>query len=328
VPTVASGRAERAHGTVTSVPAAESTCADPPFEEPPSRLTWVARLGRLFVEPAGDGGVSRPERWASVVFLTLAVPIGLAYVFLIPPSQVIDERSHFLRTWQLAEFNLRIDQRFDQDSGLVRNGAVFDDCVIEYIDGFSQRATEPRDFTTRSFWFDTPDCSPRSREFVVTDASLSYGPWSYPGQVAGVAVGRAIGLALPLTFYLGRIVGLLTYVGAVAAALRIAPRGRLAMFVVGLLPMSMMTAAAYSTDGVMVGGAMLAIACVLRLALRPTRHAGAILVVLATSLFLVVATKPNYAVLLALTLLVPTRSFSSKRRGRLVLFGVGTGSWS
>jgi uncharacterized membrane protein len=272
----------------------------------------------------GIDELRRPrDRAAFVVFLALAIPIGVTFALLIPPSQVLDEESHFLRAWQLAELNLRSDIRFDEPSAMDRNGAVYDACVPAYIGELAEIAATPAPYSYRSFWFDTPDCSPRRREYVITDAAVSYGPWSYPGQVAGLAIARVAGAPLPVTFFLGRLAGLAVYIGAVALALRLAPAARLAMLFVALLPSSMMSAAAYSADGVMIAGSLLAIACALRFALDDVERPRRLLAVMVAALGFVIATKPNYMILLGLLLLVPPRHFGDRRRGQVLLCAAG-----
>lgn len=291
---------------------------------PAAVASWISALWRLMTDRR-EGSECERDRWAAVAFVAVAIPVGLTFIVLIPPSQVVDEQSHFMRVWQLSEFNLRTEVRIDPNIGLERSGSVYDDCVVEYLAENVDAATLPSDFSLRNVWFDTPDCSPQSRSFEFFDTAVLYGPWSYPGQTVGVGVGRALGLPLPVTFHLGRLAGLLVFVAAVAAALRIAPRGRLTMMAVALLPMSLMSAAAYSADGVVIAGSILAVASVLRLALddeMQSRHRRWLLGVLAAALGVVVITKPNYIVLLGLLLLIPLQGFRSRRQGRMVLAGI------
>ncbi len=292
--------------------------AAPDAPAPTSALhRWAVSARELVRAPSAPG----PERWAARAFLLVALPVGLVFVFVIPPSQVVDEESHFLRAWQLSGLNLFADVREDPESGFERNGAVFDVCVVEYIREFAGAAQVADNFSMSTFWFDTPDCSPRNRDFVITDAATGYGPWSYPGEVTALAISRAAGLPLPVAFYAGRLAGLLVFTSAIWAALRIAPAARLTMMFVALLPMSLMSAVAYNSDGVMIAGSILAAACALRLALHETQRARQLLLVMTLALACVVVSKPTYVVLVGLLLLVPAARFGSRRAGRWLLAG-------
>ena len=301
----------------------------PGAARPSARRTFGAWFGGLWrlLSDRRAGTESEIDRWAAVAFIALAVPLGLTFVFLIPPSQVIDEQSHFMRAWQLSELNLRTGIREDPSTGTDRNGSVYDECVVEYLAENVRVAQSPSDFSIRDTWLDTPDCSPQRRSFEFFDTAVGYGPWSYPGQTVALSVSRAVGLPLPVAFHLGRLGGLFVFVGAVAAALRIAPRGRLAILAVGLLPMSLMTASAYNADGIMIAGSLLAVACALRLAIDDQlghRHRW-IAGVMSVSLAAVVLTKPNYIVMLGLFLLVPLSGFRSVTFGRWMLAGIAAG---
>jgi uncharacterized membrane protein len=256
---------------------------------------------------------SRPER----LFLIIAVPFGLFFAFFVPPSQVPDEPAHFLRVWKLADGDFVSDYRYDESVGFDRQGGVFDKCVRTYIAEFYAIAATPEPYSVRDYWFDTPNCSPRNRTFSAQDAHGDYGAWSYPGQTAGVAFGRLVGLPLPIVFFLGRLGGLAAFMAAAYTAIRIAPSGKLILFAVAALPISLTAAAGYSTDSVIIGGTLFAVAALLRAALVPgAAHRWTLAAVVA--LGIVVLTKPPYIPLLALLLVVPATNWSSRRAAWLV----------
>lgn len=284
----------------------------------PIVLERVKAAIRRLVPPGSDSLAPR-------AFVMLALTFGLAFAFAVPPTQVVDEEAHFLRVWQLAGANVVTDVRYDAASGFERNGSVFDTCVVEYVREFTAIAATARDYSFHEFWADTPDCSPRERTYTYTDAQTSYGPWAYPGQTVALGIGRAIGLPLPILFYLGRVGGLLLYTGVIWAALRIAPAGRLVIMFAALLPMSLMTAAAYNPDGIMIAGASLASACVLKLVLHPPERPARLLVALVAALAVVIAAKPNYVVLLGLLLLLPRSVVNTRRQYWTLVAGASVG---
>jgi uncharacterized membrane protein len=264
---------------------------------------------------------ARGDDLAPAVFLPFALLVGLLFVFLIPPTQVLDESSHFLRAWQIAELNVEMDARFDEATGLERNGAVYDACVIEYMGQLSTAAAQPQDMAYGSFWNDTPDCSPQQRQFYFVDSAAGYGPWSYAGHLVGLMFGRAVGLPLPVIFYLGRITGLLAYVGIVWSALKLTPSARLPMFFVATLPMSMMTAAAYQTDGTVLASVVFMCACLLRFVLVPEARSTRLAVGMTIAAGVAIASKPNLVVLVPLLLLLPAPAGVARGRWNMVRTG-------
>jgi uncharacterized membrane protein len=263
----------------------------------------------------------RLPRTLPAIFLLVSVPFGVVFALMVPPSQVPDEPAHFLRVWKLGDGDLIADYRFDAERGINREGGVFDSCVTEYIGEQYAIASTPANFRFRDFFFDTPDCSPQQRAFQFQDAHGDYSAWSYPGQTAGVFIGRVVGLPLPLTFFLGRLAGLAVYLALVWSALRIAPRGGLILFVIGALPLSLTLAAGYTTDGTIIGASLLGIAAVLRAALTAEADARRWTVVALVALGIVVLTKPPYFPLLALVFVVPVTQWPSRRNAWVTRLG-------
>jgi uncharacterized membrane protein len=266
-------------------------------------------------------------RWPSLptLYLLVALPAGLAFSLLIPPSQVLDESAHFFRVWQIAEGNV-VAERTDLGDGQVVNSGTYDLCVREYVSEFGELATTPQAFELDDYWFDTPDCSPQRRDTFVGEAMGSYSIWTYPGQSVGVIVGRSIGLPLPVTFFLGRILGLLTAVGMAWHAIRVAPRARLVITLAALLPMSLMGAAGYSPDGLVLGTSLIVIAYALKFALTDALVRRRDVVVLAAAMTALTLSKPPYVVLALLFLTVRPGAAGTRRRTATVFGSIAGGA--
>jgi len=301
---------------------AEGPATAPAPQEPPGRR---ARAGRLARFVGSFRSVSR-------VYLLLALPAGLAFAFLIPPSQVLDEGAHFNRVWQITQGNVRAEV-FRDAAGARVNAGTYDACVREYIDGFMAVAASPEPFDVHDYWFDTPDCSPARKVFVTHEPMGPYSAWSYPGQTVGVAVGRAAGLPLPVTFFLGRVVGLLTTVAMCWWAIRIAPRMKLVLAFVALLPMPLMSASGYSPDGLVLGTSLLLVASCLRFSVGEERCRRRDLVVIIGALTALALTKAPYLFFALLFLCYRPTTFGHARRTVAVLgavtavAAVAAGTW-
>jgi uncharacterized membrane protein len=250
----------------------------------------------------------------SAVYLVLAVPAGLAFALLIPPSQVLDESAHFLRVWQVAEGNVIAERRTDPNSGLEVNGGSVDLCVREYVDEFAAAAALPAPYRFRDFWLDTPDCTPQRREYFMGEAMGSYSIWTYPGHTVGVAVGRATGLPVPVTFFLGRLLGLAFAISLAWQAIRTAPRAKLVMCAVALLPMSLMGAAGYSPDGLVLGTSLILVAYCLRFATTDAVMRRLDIAIIAAALIALTMTKPPYVVFALLFLCYRATAGGTKKQ--------------
>jgi len=247
-------------------------------------------------------------------YLLVAIPAGLFFALLVPPSQVLDESAHFFRVWQVSSGNVAADSTFDPNSGDEVTTGTYDRCVREYMTEFGRVAAAPQPFVWRDFWLDTPDCSPQVREQVVGEPMGTYSLWSYPGHTVGVAVGRAVGLPLPVTFYLGRLLGLAASITMCWWAIRLAPRLQLLLASVALMPMALIGAAGFSPDGMVLGCALVLIASCLRFSAQdaPAPRRLDIAVIVAASSALVVS-KPPYAVFLLLFAAYRPQLFGSTR---------------
>lgn len=236
------------------------------------------------------------------LYLWLALPAGLLFVFLNAPFVgVPDELHHYLRALALAQgelgpraeapsdyvnllVNVRAEDENERWGGLDREGAW-------------------RALTVRP--------GPESAAFT---CRIGY---SYPFAFLPQALVLRLGLlarAPPLVaFYAARLATFLLALWLVHAAIRRAPCGKLAFALVALLPEAFQQMGSVSYDALHIGGLLLFTAHVLALAqserLATGRELG-----LAT-LFSLGGTllKPGYTAMALLVLLVPPRGFRTRR---------------
>lgn len=295
-------------GPDTPPPSAEAEPESPSAPAPPRRRWWP-REG-----PAAWG----VDRW----FLLIAIPIGVFFVFAIPPTQGIDESAHFIRAWLVSSGDIVARTEIDANTNVRHAGGDIDACVIDYVSKFQIRAAEPDDFEPSDYWFDTPPCSPQERGWVIADAASNYTPLSYAPQVVVLSATRAVGLPVPVSFFGGRLAGLAAFIAVVWWAIRLAPGGKSVLMVVALLPTTLMSAATYNADGVADALAILAVALTASIALSSElnrRH----LALLAGSLVVLGMIKQPYLVFALLPLLIPNRLFGRTPVAVLVKGGIG-----
>lgn len=263
---------------------------------------------------------------AATWFLLLGLPVGLFLVFLIPPSQVLDEPGHFLRVYSISTGNF-VDPMRDGQAG-----AVLPACAIDYVFGLYQKGTQGVRFRPSDYLALPAGCSGRPARFQALNNTAVNSPVSYLPQVLGVSLARRLGLPLPLVFYMGRLMGLLGFCSLVYLALRLTPRGQPVLLAIALLPMSLTLASAYSADGMTIALALLTIAGVVRCCVveDATWRSFALTAASAAALAL---SKNTYWMLAPMLLLVPRRLFPSPtvsvaaRYGALVAIAALSLTW-
>ncbi len=274
------------------------------------------------VQAAGLASRIREEH----VFLALALLFGLLWVFLIPPFQLPDEESHFIRAWSLSDGSLFIKTVKGPDGKLTAGGYMPVD-VVELPDAMGARMIRRnpyrkydfslfREFVGRSFKM-KPDYS--QRVFAKTSAEM-YSPIPYLPQAVGIIAGRAFGAGPLICYYLARISVMLAYALLVFLAVKTTPVGKNLFMIVGLLPMSVALSVSVGADAITTGVVFLFTAYMLRLSLADTGQPltrGRIAAVFGL-LAVVALLKQPYLVLALLVLAVPAERF--RKRSSRYLF--------
>ncbi len=241
---------------------------------------------------------SGPRFWC-LAYLVLCAPVCIALALIVPPGEVADEGAHLARAAALIQGDMvghRESVRYSDGSTHLAAGVRIDP-VWDRIG-----RSRPKDFGGAISAVESePDA--RGRIFVPLYTVGTYPPFLYLPGAAGLGIARVLGLAPEVGFYLGRLGNATATLAIALAALALAHRGRVALFAVLALPMTLSLAASFNQDAPIIALAALAAAL---LTPRPLtgagarwRLSGAIL-----SLALVVLAKPPYAGLAAM-LLVP-----------------------
>jgi len=298
------------------------------YESPqPGSLSAPPPIGFLT-----EGGLVRGAwEWARrltarTAFLALALPVGLFLALAIPPFQGLDEPNHFFRVYSISGGAL-VEPVVGSDFG-----DVLPACVPAYAFGLYGEATRPGPFHVSDFFTLPAGCAAQPAAFVPFDNTAEYSPVSYVPQSIGVTLTRWLGAPLPVIFYAGRLFALLAYVGLVTLALSIATRGKWAILVVGLMPMSLVLGSQYSADGMTIAYALLLVGAVIRCMCDPGATWRAFLLA-ATAAMALALSKNTYFALAPLLLLVPNRLFPSRwwavgaKVGALCLIGLLVGLW-
>lgn len=288
----------------------------------PSALIATAGLTASWLERIA-GWVARLS--ASTWFLILALPMGLFLLVSLPPFQGQDETQHFYRAYTITEGH------FVEPIVHGRTGAAIPGCVIAFAGYHTAEASKDRPLLWRDAMTEPQSCAGQNT-FVAFENTAIYSPLPYLPQAAALGLTHATHLPLFVQFFAGRLAALAAYLAVVYAALRITPRGEGVILVLATLPMSLLLAVTYSADTMTISMALLMVAAVLRCIVD--RSAGwHWFMVAAVAAFALSLTKPTYAVLTLILLLVPARIFPFRRfsilavLATLAIIATASGAW-
>ncbi len=246
-------------------------------------------------------------------FFTLVVGavFGGSMVFLTPPFHVPEEGQHFSRSYGLSQGMIYASRNGDSVGGeLPASLQEADDAAISHPQNeYAFRITLEKLKTALLFPLD-----PLRRSFCEFPVTARYSPAPYLPAAVAIWLGQRAGLTALEELYVGRVGTLVGYLLLVAAAVWLVPVHKWTLTLVALMPMSIFLAAAITADALSIAFALLAIAMILRLALRAESVDRRSLWWLGAVLLLVALAKPGYVLIALLFFLVPKDKFSDRRR--------------
>ena len=293
-------------------------------EEITARVYWTDR--RLFRGSAGDAAPVPNGLRYEKLFLWLALGVGAAFVFLIPPMTSPDETNHFTRALLLA--NGQFFPQLDTDGLAV--GTVTAD-----LPTFLSTWNADRSFSgslvsaqaLRNLLLSTAASAADTTTVSYPYPYLSF--FLYLPQAAGIVTVRALFALLHLSGHCNLYVQLLfarlfnlgCYVALGTLALRLMPFFRRTTALLLMMPMPVYIAASCNYDVFLYGFCFLYLALVLRIAYDPSveRVRRVHLAALAALQFCILLAKYLYFPLLFLLLLIPKQKFGPHRRRALGL---------
>jgi uncharacterized membrane protein/Tfp pilus assembly protein PilF len=228
------------------------------------------------------------------IFLFLVTPTLIFLAVCTPPFQSPDELAHFERSYQISNGGL-----FGGSGGNVDRG------IDEAISPYSQL---PFNATARVTAADKSAAGSANwtGQTVYHDFfnTAQYPPVGYLPQALGVALGRIAGLSVVHTLILARLINGAAAIIISVFALYCCRRGKLLMFALLLMPMTISLFASCSQDASLISLTALAFALVSRQISEGVPLSLRITFVLAAALLIVVSGRPPYLPLL-IVLFIP-----------------------
>lgn len=244
------------------------------------------------------------------VYLSLAVPFGVAFLVLTPPFQVPDEEGHLRRAFALSEGHFVPIKRGDVSGDEQPRGLQGFTTPYARICGHPEQKTTASEILGQlEIRFD-----PKDRAFFGFTGSAICPPVPYVPQASGIFFARMFSTSALICFTAGRVLNFVAATLLTFLAIRVTPVGQAGLAALSLLPMTLSLNATLSPDALTNALAFLLIAHLLACALGPAERLSLAALVGAVLLGACVGlTKQGYFLLPLCYLLIPVRKFATSR---------------
>jgi len=246
---------------------------------------------------------SKRRNWkVENIYLLLAIITGIFYMALIPVGLVPDEKSHFLRAYEIADFHLVSDKNEDGLGGRVYpkelKEVIADTTEFTYQDVFKNRNTK----------------TSNEKEFLIFSNTSLYSFVCYIPQSIGIFLAKTVHLAPLEIAYTGRIFNFACFLIIMYFSLKFIPCYKNTFMMIALLPITMQEAVSLSPDALTIATSFALISFVLYMKNKKKGQMNKkeliIMSILATILSMC---KIVYLPLCLLLFLIPEERFKSKK---------------
>lgn len=241
------------------------------------------------------------------LFLMISGTIGILYIFIIPPYTEHDGEAHFNTIYKYSNV-------------LLGYNVSDNECSIEKDekDIFGETFKYPAakgNYYSISKMLKTENTS-TSQKYTVSeiDLALQNFPIVYVFSIIGLTVGRILELNIIYIYLITRLFNFMAYIMLTFLAIKIIPIYKRTLFLISILPMTLMQAASVSYDSAVMGIAFLFVAlCLYLIHCNIKKVHLPILILLSFCLFYIKG--GAYFPLVGLLLLVPLKKqFTPKQR--------------
>ncbi|HMI09803.1 MAG TPA: DUF2142 domain-containing protein [Candidatus Saccharimonadales bacterium] len=246
------------------------------------------------------------------LFLIIFLVFGIITVFLIPPGWNTDEPDHTYRIYQLSKGNLFSEPVLSPAGNKAYGGEVASGLVNLYKDaGVRDAGASAADKTKKANGL--YDAHPNilkykddgSKTSINFSGAALYSPVTYALYIPIFKVGTMLHSPFLVILIIARLVGLLAVGLAFFLAIRHIKAGKWIIFVIGLLPVTVIQAASVGADGPLLGVAVLFLMYITNIVYSSKQPTTRNYVILAFLGMLLTFVKLAYAPLTLLILVIP-----------------------
>lgn len=247
-------------------------------------------------------------------FAALAMIIGVTYLFVIPPWSTQDGEAHFATAYAESSILLGRDA-VDEDGRTIVEDGIDDLAFYNPRPGKASYVTYWNGLTGQEQIMDAGTGTLRE--------PLSMDNLGYVPQVLGITIGRVLDMTAEQIFFCGRLFAMIWHCVIMFWAIRIIPIGKLALFIIGLLPMVMQQAVSYNYDSILNSVCFFLFAYLLRLIFDKSQVNIKDIVVVSACAVIIAQIKFIYLPICFLGFAIPSKKFGGARRKAGGILGVG-----
>lgn len=283
------------------------------------RLLFICVL--ILVAAAGYS-FCRKKSWSMEnTFAVCVLGLGFLYMCVLPPLSAPDEVGHYITAYKLS--NQMMGKPAVQQYGLVyiRSEDAFIEDLNDAVRGgdddpekrevLGRTVTEEtyKQIHDRSLFGISQDGTEVSNIWPIKTTPLAYVP-----QAVGMTIARLLSMSGIGLLFMGRLMNLLFFTGAVYLAIKKIPFCKEVLFGVSLLPMTLNLVSSLSYDVMILSLSFYFTAYTLYLAYEKEQMTARDVAVLALTAVVLVPCKIIYITLLGLCFLIPVKKFGGWRR--------------
>lgn len=191
------------------------------------------------------------------VYAVSGFVMGLAFMIALPIYQVPDEPTHLYASYELS--NWFLGKEIPKDNTIVLRE---DDYRLPLQTGQFSAEDYQR-------YYSAVFARAEGTNMVRTDREAAQ-TWHYQylAGAVGITIGRLLKLGPVPTLLLGRLLTLILFVIMISYAIKKTPVGKMAMFVLSMLPICLQQSMSYSYDAILIPVVFITVALSIRLAYR------------------------------------------------------------
>ena len=244
------------------------------------------------------------------LYAAIALTFGIIFIVIIPPGWNPDEPQHYWRIQQLAHLDIVSDE-FPGPPGITYTGGVLPANDVNFILSYKGYVAI-QDYSLRMNFpmWRNPGVSKAEKNggaptSVAFPGSARYSPVVYIPQAVGVWLANITGMTLLGGFLLAKLLGLFTQIICFMYAIRIIPKGKWIIFILGLLPSTIAQSTALGGDVMTTSMCIVFTAVVLSLSYSKEKIDKRKIALILILTMLIGLVKPAYLPLIAILLLIP-----------------------
>lgn len=235
-----------------------------------------------------------------------------AYSLMLPPNSVPDEPNHYSTAYHYSNVLLGTDQYDQYSTGF---GKAY---VGKRVDDIRVIGLNPKpDINVYSTLKDNLFSRAENETVEPTSANILPAPqFLYAFSTLGITLGRILHVGPVPLYYLGRLFNIIAFCVAAYFAMRLMPFGKMTIFAVSVLPITLQQTGSVSYDVIINALAFLLIGLVMHLAYGEERIRTVDLVLTCVlSALLTMCKTGAYFPICLLVLIIPMKRFASRKMG-------------